>query len=248
MSPSPAAGPRCLPRGPLPGRRARASAHQSPKAWSAPFHPKSRPKSRPSSRGSSRSSAASPPISTRIIILIAAPTSSKRSRVSPVAKACRSGTRAARWARPCAVSACARTTRSTRAFFDQGVSVARLISIIESLPGGSTELMCHPAHEDAELAASSSYARGPRRGTGGAVRSRGARRHRANPGSTHHVRRTVKIEVLPSAAEVAAAGRRVVPGRGAREPRARGRPSHRTHPDRDVRRSSRPKERRGAST
>ncbi len=44
-------------------------------------------------------------------------------------------------------------------FFDQGVSVARLISIIESLPGGSTELMCHPAHEDAELAASSSYAR-----------------------------------------------------------------------------------------
>lgn len=44
-------------------------------------------------------------------------------------------------------------------FFDQGVSVERLVAIIESLPGGSTELMCHPAHEDAELAASSSYAR-----------------------------------------------------------------------------------------
>jgi len=44
-------------------------------------------------------------------------------------------------------------------FFDQGVSVARLISIIESLPGGSTEVMCHPAHEDEELAASSSYAK-----------------------------------------------------------------------------------------
>lgn len=44
-------------------------------------------------------------------------------------------------------------------FFDQGVSVARLVSIIDALPGGATELMCHPAHEDAELAASSSYAR-----------------------------------------------------------------------------------------
>ncbi len=43
-------------------------------------------------------------------------------------------------------------------FFDQGVSVNHLVSIIEGLPEGSTELMCHPAHEDAELAASSSYA------------------------------------------------------------------------------------------
>jgi predicted glycoside hydrolase/deacetylase ChbG (UPF0249 family) len=43
-------------------------------------------------------------------------------------------------------------------FFDAGVSVAHLVAIIEALPEGSTELMCHPAHEDAELAASSSYA------------------------------------------------------------------------------------------
>ena len=43
-------------------------------------------------------------------------------------------------------------------FFDQGVSVPHLLSIIEGLSGGVTELMCHPAHEDAELAASSSYA------------------------------------------------------------------------------------------
>jgi predicted glycoside hydrolase/deacetylase ChbG (UPF0249 family) len=38
------------------------------------------------------------------------------------------------------------------------VSVDHLVSIIETLPVGVTELMCHPAHEDAELAASSSYA------------------------------------------------------------------------------------------
>lgn len=43
-------------------------------------------------------------------------------------------------------------------FFDEGVSVEHLVAIIEALPEGSTELMCHPAHEDAELAASSSYA------------------------------------------------------------------------------------------
>lgn len=43
-------------------------------------------------------------------------------------------------------------------FFDQGVSVAHLVFIIERLVDGTTELMCHPAHDDAELAASSSYA------------------------------------------------------------------------------------------
>jgi predicted glycoside hydrolase/deacetylase ChbG (UPF0249 family) len=43
-------------------------------------------------------------------------------------------------------------------FFDQGASVANLVSIIEGLKDGVTELMCHPAHEDAELAAASSYA------------------------------------------------------------------------------------------
>lgn len=42
-------------------------------------------------------------------------------------------------------------------FFAEGVSVPHLISIIESLPEGSTELMCHPAHPDAQLLASSSY-------------------------------------------------------------------------------------------
>ncbi|MBK5255067.1 MAG: ChbG/HpnK family deacetylase [Vicinamibacteria bacterium] len=43
-------------------------------------------------------------------------------------------------------------------FFDQGVSVLNLVSLIEALPEGSTEMMCHPAHEDEELLASSSYA------------------------------------------------------------------------------------------
>ena len=43
-------------------------------------------------------------------------------------------------------------------FFDEGATVSNLVRIIDSLPAGSTELMCHPAHEDAELAASSSYA------------------------------------------------------------------------------------------
>lgn len=43
-------------------------------------------------------------------------------------------------------------------FFGEGVSSARLVSIIDGLPMGSTELMCHPAHDDAELAATSSYA------------------------------------------------------------------------------------------
>lgn len=43
-------------------------------------------------------------------------------------------------------------------FFDEGVTVSNLVHIIEHLPEGATELMCHPAHPDAELAASSSYA------------------------------------------------------------------------------------------
>ncbi len=43
-------------------------------------------------------------------------------------------------------------------FFDEGVTLSNLLHIIEHLPEGSTELMCHPAHADAELAASSSYA------------------------------------------------------------------------------------------
>lgn len=43
-------------------------------------------------------------------------------------------------------------------FFDAGATVANLVHIIENLSEGSTELMCHPAHPDTELAASSSYA------------------------------------------------------------------------------------------
>ena len=43
-------------------------------------------------------------------------------------------------------------------FFDEGATVANLVHLIENLEDGSTELMCHPAHADAELAASSSYA------------------------------------------------------------------------------------------
>ena len=43
-------------------------------------------------------------------------------------------------------------------FFDRGVSVEHLVAIIGALKDGTTELMCHPAHEDAELAAASSYA------------------------------------------------------------------------------------------
>jgi predicted glycoside hydrolase/deacetylase ChbG (UPF0249 family) len=43
-------------------------------------------------------------------------------------------------------------------FFDKGVSVEKLVSILENLGDGVTELMCHPAHTDAELSASSSYA------------------------------------------------------------------------------------------
>lgn len=44
-------------------------------------------------------------------------------------------------------------------FFDDGVSVRRLVEIVEALPDGVTELMCHPAHPDAELTATSSYAK-----------------------------------------------------------------------------------------
>lgn len=43
-------------------------------------------------------------------------------------------------------------------FFDEGVSSENLVRIVSELRDGSTELMCHPAREDAELLASSSYA------------------------------------------------------------------------------------------
>jgi chitin disaccharide deacetylase len=43
-------------------------------------------------------------------------------------------------------------------FYGGDVSEGRLLSILESLPDGTSELMCHPAREDAELASLSSYA------------------------------------------------------------------------------------------
>jgi predicted glycoside hydrolase/deacetylase ChbG (UPF0249 family) len=46
-------------------------------------------------------------------------------------------------------------------FYGDDVSEDKLISILEALPDGTSELMCHPAREDAELASLSSYA-GPR--------------------------------------------------------------------------------------
>ncbi len=42
-------------------------------------------------------------------------------------------------------------------FYGDDVGEARLLSILESLPEGTSELMCHPAREDQALAALSSY-------------------------------------------------------------------------------------------
>ncbi len=42
-------------------------------------------------------------------------------------------------------------------FFGDDVSEDRLISILESLSEGTSELMCHPAREDGELVSLSSY-------------------------------------------------------------------------------------------
>lgn len=42
-------------------------------------------------------------------------------------------------------------------FFGDDVSEERLLAILESLPDGTTELMCHPAREDETLAAVSGY-------------------------------------------------------------------------------------------
>ena len=42
-------------------------------------------------------------------------------------------------------------------FYGDDVSVARLLSILESVPDGTSELMCHPARPDGELARFSSY-------------------------------------------------------------------------------------------
>jgi predicted glycoside hydrolase/deacetylase ChbG (UPF0249 family) len=43
-------------------------------------------------------------------------------------------------------------------FYGPGATPENLLAIIDSLPEGSSELMCHPGHPDAELLAGSSYA------------------------------------------------------------------------------------------
>jgi predicted glycoside hydrolase/deacetylase ChbG (UPF0249 family) len=43
-------------------------------------------------------------------------------------------------------------------FYGSDVSEERLLSILESLPDGTSEIMCHPAREDGELPSLSSYA------------------------------------------------------------------------------------------
>jgi len=50
------------------------------------------------------------------------------------------------------------TERFEEGFFGETATVATLLTILESLPEGSTELMCHPAEVDEELRASSGYA------------------------------------------------------------------------------------------
>ncbi len=43
-------------------------------------------------------------------------------------------------------------------FYGAGASLASLRAILEGLPEGTSELMCHPGHPDAELLAGSTYA------------------------------------------------------------------------------------------
>jgi len=43
-------------------------------------------------------------------------------------------------------------------FYGAGATVQNLLSILADLPPGVSELMCHPGHSDAELAAGSTYA------------------------------------------------------------------------------------------
>jgi predicted glycoside hydrolase/deacetylase ChbG (UPF0249 family) len=45
------------------------------------------------------------------------------------------------------------------AFFAEGATLVSLHRLIEELPEGTSELMCHPGHADEELLAGSSYAR-----------------------------------------------------------------------------------------
>jgi predicted glycoside hydrolase/deacetylase ChbG (UPF0249 family) len=52
----------------------------------------------------------------------------------------------------------ATTDSFVESFYDQGVTLAHLLAILDALQPGTTELMCHPARVDAELKASSGYA------------------------------------------------------------------------------------------
>jgi predicted glycoside hydrolase/deacetylase ChbG (UPF0249 family) len=42
-------------------------------------------------------------------------------------------------------------------FYDEGATLPGLMSILERMPEGTTELMCHPAYVDEDLVAVSSY-------------------------------------------------------------------------------------------
>jgi predicted glycoside hydrolase/deacetylase ChbG (UPF0249 family) len=42
-------------------------------------------------------------------------------------------------------------------FYDEGATKGHLLSILDSLPEGTSELMCHPGHVDGAFAAESVY-------------------------------------------------------------------------------------------
>lgn len=50
------------------------------------------------------------------------------------------------------------TDHFVETFFDAGVSLPNLLQILDAVPPGTTEIMCHPAHVDDELRRTSSYA------------------------------------------------------------------------------------------
>jgi predicted glycoside hydrolase/deacetylase ChbG (UPF0249 family) len=50
------------------------------------------------------------------------------------------------------------TDRFVEGFYDQGVTLENLLAILDAVPPGTTELMCHPARVDDELRGSSGYA------------------------------------------------------------------------------------------
>jgi predicted glycoside hydrolase/deacetylase ChbG (UPF0249 family) len=52
----------------------------------------------------------------------------------------------------------ATTDHFVETFFDAGVTLENLLKILDAVPPGTTEIMCHPAHVDDELRSTSSYA------------------------------------------------------------------------------------------